>query len=266
MGNIVKIKNIILASIAAIFAIALIGYSIVKKPYDGVARHDTLIIGTTGGYAPWVSVNEQGVYEGFDIDVAKALAQKMGKQLELKDLGSMTSLLLALDQGSIDAIIWGMSITKGRLSRIAMIRYYGETQESYPLLFWKQIPAGITGLSDMDGKTICVEPSSAQEMVLNKFENIIKKPTEKVDDALLNLQYGKVDAALVEPAIAKKFMSKFPEIQMLDVPIDVDDREHGVGVCIRPDNLTLINDVTRAIQSLQQEKLIEGRAAYWGIP
>src|SRR5271157_3699018 len=80
-----------------------------------------LVVGTTSGYAPYVSLNEQGKYEGFDIDLAELLAKKLDKKLVLKDLGSMPSLMLALKQNKIDALIWAVSITKDRLKNYEMV-------------------------------------------------------------------------------------------------------------------------------------------------
>ncbi|MGE0206948.1 MAG: transporter substrate-binding domain-containing protein, partial [Candidatus Babeliales bacterium] len=211
--------------------IALTGYTVyIKKESGPGTNRSPFIVGTAGDYAPWMSINNQGQYEGFDYDVIRAVAQTMNKELILKDLGSMSSLLIALNQGMIDAIIWGMSITQDRLQTMAMVRYQGETVTDFPLLFWQKIPEGITSLDDMNGKTICVEPASSQDTVLSTYKTITKKYTEKVDDALLNIQYGKADAALVEPAIAKKFKKKYPEIQLLKVPLKPEYQVYGVGI------------------------------------
>ena len=127
-----KLKNIGLLAVAlGILGGASIAYFGTKAARGG----NEFIVGTAAQYAPWVSINEQGEYEGFDIDVAQALAKTMGKTLVIKDLGSMASLFMALEQGSIDVIMWGMSITKERLQRVNMVRYSGETITTYPLLF-----------------------------------------------------------------------------------------------------------------------------------
>lgn len=189
-----------------------------KKSFDKTPSSNNILrIGMAAGYAPFVSVNEQGEYEGFDIDLSRALAQKLNRNLELKDLGSMNSLFIALDQGSIDAIIWGLSITQDRLKKVAMVRYQGKTVTSFPLLFWKKIPQGFNSLDAMKGKIIAVEPGSSQEALLDLYPAINKQLTEKVDDALLMIQFGKADAALVEHAIANKFKRKFSEIVSIDV-------------------------------------------------
>lgn len=241
------------------------GFVFSKKINPPRQDTDTFVIGTAAGYAPFVSINAQGEYEGFDIDVAYALADQMGKTIILKDLGSMTSLFTALDQGSIDAIIWGISITQDRLKKVAMVQYQGEITKTYPLIFWKNIPTGVSSISDMNGKTICVEPASSQDSLLSKYPFITKLPIEKIDDALLNIQYEKADAALVEPAIAKKFKNKYPDIQILEVPLPLQDQVNGVGIAIKQDNTKLINEVQTAVDILKAEGVITQYEQKWEI-
>ncbi len=236
-----------------------------KKSKSPSRNNTALVIGTAAGYAPFVSINSQGQYEGFDIDVAHALAQKMNKELIIKDLGSMAPLFIALEQGSIDAIIWGLSVTQNRLEKVAMVRYSGEKTTSYPLIFWKTIPAKIKSIDDMQNMTIAVEPASAQDVVLRSYSFIITKPTEKVDDALLNIQYGKTDAAFVEPAIANKFKKKYPEIQLLDIPLTPENQVNGIGIAIKKDNDQLINQIQQAVDQLNRDGIIKQLEQKWNI-
>jgi ABC-type amino acid transport substrate-binding protein len=253
-----------LLSLFTLMALIIIGSYIVFNMHN---QRDTktFVVGTTGGYAPFVSINERGEYEGFDIDVANALAAKLNKKLVLKDLGSMTSLIMALEQESIDAIIWGVSITQDRLKKFALIHYQGENIISNPLIFWEKIPTGVTGLATMKSLTVCVEPSSSQSAVLNKYNDINIMPTDKIDDALLNIQYGKADAALVDRAIAKKFKAKFAEIQILEVPLDEEDQTQGVGIAIKQNNSDLIDQVKRAVSELKSNGTINDLEKKWGV-
>ena len=239
--------------------------ALLYKKQNNKGQNLNFVVGTAAGYAPFVSINADGDYEGFDIDIAQALAQQLGKKLEIKDLGSMTPLFMALEQGSIDAIMWGISITEDRLKKFAMVHYQGENVTSYPLIFWNKVPEGIASLADMTNMTICVEPASSQDAVLSKYSFITKLPTEKVDDALLNLQYGKADAAFVEPAIAKKFKNKYPEIQVLNIPLDRKDQVQGIGITLLPQNKSLINQIQAAITTLKSTGIIQQIEQKWGI-
>lgn len=223
-----------------------------------------LNVGIAAGYAPFISVNAQGEYEGFDIDVINAVGQKMGKDIKLIDLGSMSSLFTALEVGSVDAIIWGLSITQDRCAKVAMINYYGERTESYPLLFWNTVPQNMQSINDMNNLTVCVEAGSAQEKVLEEYPLINILYTEKIDDALLNIRYGKADAALVEPAIATKFMRIYPTIQKIDLPLKPEQQEQGVGIAVKKES-GYIETITRAVELLKQEGTIVAFAQAWGL-
>lgn len=262
MKNRTGVQSLILVGLVCI--IALVSLSMLKQS-DSLRFGDELVVGMAAGYAPFVSINPEGDYEGFDIDVAHALAETMGKRLVLKDLGSMSALFMALDQGSIDTIIWGLEMTRERMKKVAMIHYQGAVTRAYPLIFWKTIPAGVSSISDMNGKTICVEPASSQEAVLNKYDFITQLPVEKVDDALLNIQYGKADAALIDPAIAKKFKNKYPEIQILNLQLDPKDQVQGLGIVVKPNNTVLIEQLQKAVDLLQTTGLIERFEKKWEL-
>ncbi|MBV8661144.1 MAG: transporter substrate-binding domain-containing protein [Candidatus Dependentiae bacterium] len=257
-------KKKLIGSMIALLMIGIVIYFFAQKSPS--QDNSTFIVGTAAGYAPFVSVNASGEYEGFDIDVAHALANKLNKKLVIKDLGSMTSLFMALDQGMIDAIIWGISITQDRLAKVAMIHYYGSTVTSYPLIFWKTIPTDIQSLTDMNNKIVCIEPGSSQDVVLLQYPQIRTLQVDKIDDALLQIQYGKADAAFVEPAIAIKFKNKYPEIQAVDIPLALSNQVQGMGVVIKKNKEQLVHDVEQAIAVLKSAGTIEQFAQKWEIP
>ncbi len=224
-----------------------------------------LTIGIAAGYAPYISINAEGQYEGFDIDVASILADKLNKKIELKDLGSMTPLMIALDQGSIDMIIWGLSITQERLNKMAMVHYTGKNTKTNPLAFWQGVPENFKTLDDAKDLIISVEPSSFQASVLAHYPKINILTTEKVDDALLNIQYGKSDAAFLDPDIAKKFRAKYPEIQLVDVPLKENEETLGIGMAIKKDNEQLINEITLAIDELKKDGSLKALELKWNM-
>lgn len=226
---------------------------------------NTLTVGIAAGYAPYISINEDGEYEGFDIDVIRTIASQLNVQLVLKDLGSMTSLMMALDQGSVDAIIWGISITQERLAKYAMIHYQGTVTETYPLIFWNTAPDTVRSLEDLNGFTVCVEPGSSQSAIIERYQNIIALPVEKVDDALLNLQYGKANAALLDPVIATKFKNKFPEIKIVAIPLAPEDRVEGVGITLKKNNLSLKHKIQTVINDLKANGSISTFEKQWNL-
>lgn len=222
---------------------------------------DTLVIGTTSGYAPFVSLNEKGQYEGFDIDIAEVVAKKLNKILIIKDLGSMPSLILGLKQKKVDALIWAISITNERQAQMNMIYYQGEKVTQMPLLFWKDIPQGVQRIEDLvkdSKKGICVEAGSYQEQVLNTYSGLKLKNVDKITDALLEIRFGKSTAIAVDPDLVANLKAQNPELQTLYIPLPLEMQSQGSGICINKNNPELTAAIAQAIADLRQEgKLLE---------
>lgn len=255
---------------AAIIAALLImvSYVVISQFKTSSKVTDELIVGTASGYAPFVSLNVAGEYEGFDIDVANELARRMNKKLVLKDLGSMVPLMLSLQSGSVDLLFWALEINQARLNEMAMVHYQGGNTTSYPLVFWQEIPKGITALADLKNlpnAVVCIEPGSSQERFLNKFDFITKKPMEKVADMILDLKYGKSLAAMLDPSLIKDLVQKNPELKVLDIALDKDSMSFGNGICVNKKNKELIAQVQKIIETMKSDGTIERLEKKWNL-
>lgn len=220
-----------------------------------------LVVGTTSAYAPFVSLDDEGAYSGFDIDIAEELARKLNRTLVIKDLGSMPSLLLGIKQNRVDALIWALSITEERQKQMEMVYYQGKGETTLPLLFWKQIPEGVHSIEDLIDKPACVisvEAGSFQENFLQSIPGLTLKQVDKVTDALLELKYGKTIATMVDPSLVEGILKKYPQIQVMHVPLPATLQAFGNGIGINKNNKSLISEVQQAINEMQRSgKIIE---------
>ena len=227
-----------------------------------------LVVGTTTGYAPYVSINTEGEYEGFDIDIAKALADKLGRRLVIKDFGSMPALILAIKQNKADVLIWSISITQERQKQMTMIYYQGEKTTSLPLLFWGEIPDNIKGLEDMvnnPNAVISVEAGSFQESVLLSVPGLTIKQVDKVSDAILELKYGKSQAVLIDNPLKRIYMEKFPKLKSLTVNLPESKQSMGNGICLNSNNRDLIIATQKAVNELFSDGTIASLEAKWKL-
>ncbi len=224
-----------------------------------------LIIGTTSGYAPYVSLNDKGEYEGFDIDLSQELAKKLGRSLEIKDFGSMPGLMIALKQGKADALIWAISITKERSNAMEMIHYQGEEETEIPILFWKEVPDGIQSFDDLANKEVSVESGSFQEAVLKKYPSIRLKNLGSVNDAIMDLKYKKSIATSIDPSLISRFLAQYPELKIVPFPLPAEVRSSGNGICIRKSSPELASQVRKAIDELKSEGKIAELEKKWGL-
>jgi len=258
-------KNIIIFTVlAALSGIALF----LLTPKVNYAKEDTIILGTMSGWPPYVSLNNDGEYQGLDIDIAKEIAKRLNKKLIIKDMDTVM-LMTALSQGKIDFAMTGLCITHDRLQKIMMVPYQGETITELPLLFWNNIPAGITSLEDIKkipSAIICVEAGSAQEDFIKQQDleqaGIIIKESNPTE-ALLDLKYGKALACLLEPSIFANFKSKYPNLKAINIPLDKKNQIVGNGIGIKKDNKQLISKIESIIQKLKNSGFIDECQNKW---
>lgn len=232
--------------------------------YSRTNKDDTFIVGMLGADAPFMSMNESGKFEGFDVDVARMIADRLGKKLEIREMG-VSELFIALDQGQIEMMMCGLAITKSRLEKLAMIHYQGETVSHYPLVFWNEIPQGVNCIEDLAplNPIIATLPATTMEEFLLQHSFITVRPINSYADIIMELQFGKITAAFFDEAISS-YMQRFPEIRLLHVPLK-DFTVQGNGIAIRKDNVDLVNKVSTIVNSLKKDGLIASLEQTWNM-
>ena len=225
---------------------------------------DILTLGTMGGWPPFVSINTEGTYEGFDIDVAQEIARRLKKTLVITDMDT-AALITALNQGSVDFIMTGLDMTAERMQKITMIPYQGDPITEFPLIFWKQVPKGITSLADLKNipnAIICVESGSSQEGILQQysgFETCYSDPL----GSIMMLQYGKAHAVLLERKLLNKLKEKFPELIDVSIALDEKNKMLGCGIGIKKTNAALTAQIESIIADLKKSGDLKQKELQW---
>jgi polar amino acid transport system substrate-binding protein len=96
---------------------AMPGVTTQADPFSTIHRIQqakTLRVGTGAGYFPFEMIDKQGKMVGFDMDMAQAMADALGVELEVVDFKDFDAIIPALGAGQIDMIIAGMTITPQR--------------------------------------------------------------------------------------------------------------------------------------------------------
>jgi arginine transport system substrate-binding protein len=235
-----------------------------KKSPKGI-EEETLIVGLQSGYPPFEWMDKEGSLVGFDVDLAKKIAEKTNKKLIFKDM-EFDALIISLQQGKIDCIISGMNITSSRLKAIAMIPYYGEALTELNLVFWGDIPSDISSLKDFEGESfsISVEAGTiSEEYLMKKYPSIPLHTFQGALAPLMDVKYGKSTANLVEPATAQFFARQHENIRLLRVPLASEDQILGFGIGVRKDKKELIQKIKQVIEELKQEGWLQQLEKKW---
>ena len=227
-----------------------------------------LTVGMMSGWAPFMTINGQGEYEGFDVDVAQELAARMGKSVVIQDLGSLASCFIALEQGMVDMVMSGLDITKKRQESYAMIYYTGENVTQLSLAFWNVVPQSVQTIDDLSyipNAIVCVESGSAQEKFLDKYPVITKKYMNSILDSLLDIRFGKSLAVLLESRIACRLQKKNSELALLSVPLSTDFQMYGCGIAIQKNQGAFIQSVEKIIREMREDGTVKTLEIKWQL-
>ena len=228
-------------------------------------NYSILVVGTNSGFVPYEFMDEKGDIIGFDIDVAKVIAQSMGKELVVRNM-PFDALVLSLRQGKIDLIIAGLSITEDKKREIAMIHYHGEGEKEFPLVFWNEIPEGINTIDDLkkyQNKTVAVQAGNIQEEFISKFDFLDIKPLAEISDLIMDIKYGKSIACVIETLVVEDLKNRFSELKVLNVPLAKEDRDFGHGIAIRKEDKKLIDKIENIVGKLKKDGTIKKLEEKW---
>lgn len=256
-------KTIIIKSVLATI---FVGIALLLSSCAGNKKNDLeLVIGVNTPFPPYQVLNDQGEIEGFDIDVAQAIAQKLNKKLVVKDM-PFDSLFIGLTQGKIDAVLAGITITNERLNAMNMVHYQGKQLHELPILFWGKIPEGVASVEDikkLDIRTMCVQPGSLQENVVLKYSFLEVKQLDTIHDLIMDLKYGKSLAAMIEPVVVEELQKKYPEIKVIRHQLLDSEKGFGHGIGIAKGNELLTQQIKAVVEEMKADGSLDQLEKKW---
>ncbi len=210
--------------------------------------------GTNAEFPPFEFISAEGVideYDGIDMALAKDIGEQTGKEIKIENM-EFDSLLIALSNGQIDAVISGMTITEERAKSVDFsIPYYEATQV---MIVPKD--SDITKAADMEDKKICVIQGYTGELCVQElgFEyEAFKKGTE----AILELNNGKCDVVVLDSATAQKYVKDNPELKIVSDSEAFEAEQYGIAV--KKGNKKLLDEINKAIEA----RLKDGTISEW---
>lgn len=166
-----------------------------------------IVVGTASGYPPYEFIDASKADKtviGIDMEIAQALADKLGVKLEVQDM-NFQSLLSSLTSGKVDIAISGINPTDERRKTMDFSDNYLPTEQM--VLIRKADADKYKSLEDLYGKTIGVQKSTTQEtLTKNEIKDAQIVGLAHVPEAVLELKHGKVDGVVVEGICGKQYL------------------------------------------------------------
>ncbi len=199
-------------------------------------------------YPPFESRNEKtGEFEGFDIDLAKALGERLGVPVELHDV-EWPGLIAGLNKGDFDVIISCMSKSETRGQNVSMSDVYYNLSD---VIVVRKGETGVASAADLRGKTVGVQLGSSAELALDALPGIgdIRRYNYN-PEAFLDLANKRIDALVVGQAYAVVQMQKATGVFHVVGPLG-DSAE--VVMVLRKDNVALTEILNAALADLRKD-------------
>jgi polar amino acid transport system substrate-binding protein len=212
-----------------------------------------LIVGSDIPYPPF----EQGDapdYEGFDIDLINAVAEKMGLEVQIED--APFDLLLQGGGGQFDLAIAATTITPARENRVDFSNPY--FQSSQGLLV--RADSDIATAEDLAGKIVGAQDGTTGETYASdETEADEVRPFPEIDDAYNALEVGQVDAVLNDlPSV----QAAVEEKEGLEV-VDTFDTDEQYGIILPQGSDELLSAVNEALQEVKDDGTLDEIYQEW---
>jgi polar amino acid transport system substrate-binding protein len=205
-----------------------------------------LLIGSDTAFPPFESMNGSTA-EGFDVDLAQAIADELGLEMVFQSETFDTLIPTLKAGGKFDLIMSGMTITDERKQEIDFSDPYIDSNQSIAV----QADSAIASSKDLSGKTIGVQSGTTGEAWAKENVKDAKKlvPYSDTLSAFAALQAGQVDAVVndlpVSAAIVKDTTRGLKIIE--EIPTG---EQYGIGVSKdNPDLLKAVNDALASMKS-----------------
>ena len=208
-----------------------------------------LTMSTNAAFPPYEMTTDSGDFEGIDIDVAAAVAEKLGLELQIDDM-DFDAALLAAQNGKSDMVMAGVTVTDERLKVMDFSDTYAEGIQSII------VPEGsdIANVDDLSGKAIGTQRGTTGYIYCTDDfgeDNVIA-----YDDGLTAVQAlnnGQVDAVVIDNAPAKAFVEANPGLKVMDTAYAQED--YAIGVA--KGNTALLDAINGALEELEADGTLQ---------
>jgi len=215
-----------------------------------------LQMATSADFAPFESRDTSGKPVGFDIDLATAIADKLGYKLEIKDM-KFDGLIGALQAKRVDMVLAGMSATEKRQKNVDFSTAYNHSGEMFITLKDSKVKS----IDDLKGTTVGVQLGTIQEegaKSLQKKVDFTIKPLDNATTLIQELLSKRIQVAYLDKSVASGYIKE----QGLAGFDDPTTSSPGMAVAF-PKGSDLKDDVNKALKELEENGKLQELKDKW---
>lgn len=222
-----------------------------------------IVVGLDDSFPPMGFKDEKNEIVGFDIDLAKEVAKRLGREVEFKAI-DWNSKEAELKSGRVDILWNGLDITDKRKENMLFSEPYMDNRQI--VFVAKNGKVSVAGEADLAGKTIGTQSGgTTEEYFENKPE--LKSSMKEVKyypdyiNAFMDLENGRLDAVVGDEIIGRYYISKHPdEIQAIDTVIGTVSQ---FGIAFRKDDQKLRDEVQKVFDEMKADGTVAKISEKW---
>lgn len=208
--------------------------------------------------------NHEGYYaDGYDIQIAKIVAEKLDAALEVKKI-PWNNLISSLQKGEIDAIFSGMLDTKERKRTISFTETYEDSKTEYAVIVNTSTPYVMAEkLTDFKGAKFTAQRSTNLYAAISQLPGAIALPAvDTVADMLIAVTTGRADGSILNLDTARSYEVTYKNIKVIRFPKDKGFNVGFNGICagLRKNDSALIYRINEALNEIpksERRKIME---------
>lgn len=211
---------------------------------------DPLVIASEGARPPFNFIDADNQLAGFEIDLARELCRRMNRTCSFT-AQDWDGLIPGLIAHQFDAVMAALDLTEERRGKIAFSTPYVRMPASFAV----QKDSGLkdASLATLNRRTVGVEEQSAsQNLIEERYPGVSAKAYGSLEEAMLDLGAGKVDAVLADKLALSAFLKERREGKccriLADAPRDPAVFGEGIGIGLRKDDAALREAFDAALQ------------------
>ena len=207
-----------------------------------------LTMATNATFPPYEMTTDSGEIEGIDVDTAKAIAEKLGLELQIDDM-DFDAALLSVQQGKADIVMAGVTVTDERKAVMDFSDSYATGIQSIIV----PNDSEIASPDDLAGKKIGTQRGTTGYIYCSDDfgdENVVAYDNGLT--AVQALNNGQVDAVVIDDAPAKEYVAANPGLKVLDTSYAEEDYAIGMAK-----GSALEDAVNKALEELKADGTLQ---------
>ena len=242
-----KFKVVVVALLALILAVCP-ALADGEDQLAAIKAKGEIVVATEGAWAPWTYHDEQGNLVGFDVEVAKAIADKLGVTATFAET-EWDGIFAGLDAGRYDIAANGVEVTDERAEKYNFTTPYGYIRTA---LIVRGDNDDITSFEDLAGKHTANSIASTY-MTLAESYGATAVGVDTLDQTIQMVLSGRADATLNAEVSFYDYMAVHPDANIKVVALT--DDASRVSIPVRKDekSASLLEAIKQAIAELDEE-------------